>query len=150
MSFAGNWLYRTFETPLAYAGHERNFQAYVNTLTLAPRKSQSLLHFIVLGRRVDASSSAAERAAVEATATSLASNPQIGDLSTAEICSIANFDIAALSIPGFDHASCADPKDGRGRAAACAAPEEGQNCRQVRRRREDDRPVARATWKRVS
>jgi amidase len=107
MSFAGNWLYRTFETPLAYAGHERNFQAYVNTLTLAPRKSQSLLHFIVLGRRVDASSSAAERAAVEATATSLASNPQIGDLSAAEICSIANFDIAALSIPGFDQASCA-------------------------------------------
>ena len=36
MTFAGSWLYDTFHTPLAYSGHERNFQAYVNTLTLAP------------------------------------------------------------------------------------------------------------------
>jgi len=31
-TFAGSWLYDTFTTPLAYAGHERNFQAYVNAL----------------------------------------------------------------------------------------------------------------------
>lgn len=117
MTFAGNWLHGTFETPLAYSGHERNFQAYVNTLTLPPRTSRSLLHFIVLGRRVDASTSAGERASVEATATLLASNPPIGDLSTAEICSVANFDIAALSIPGFNHASCSDR-----RMAAVAQP----------------------------
>lgn len=108
MTFAGNWLYDTFDTPLAYAGHERNFQAYVNTLTLPPRTSRSLLHFIVIGRRVDASTSAAERAAVEGMAASLASSPPIGDLSSVEICSVANFDIAAMSIPGFDYASCAN------------------------------------------
>ena len=34
MTFAGNWLHDTFNNPLAYAGHEGNFQAYVNTLTL--------------------------------------------------------------------------------------------------------------------
>jgi amidase len=110
MTFAGNWLYDTFDTPLAYSGHERNFQAYVNTLTLAPRTSTSLLHFVVVGQRVDTATSAAERAAVEATAASLASSPPIGDLSTAEICSIANFDVAAMSIPGFNPASCADRK----------------------------------------
>ena len=110
MTFAGNWLYDTFQTPLAYSGHERNFQAYVNTLTLMPGTSRSLLHFVVLGRRVDEATSAAERATVEATAAMLAANPAIGDLSTAEICSVANFDIAALSIPGFDHASCRDRK----------------------------------------
>ncbi len=110
MTFAGNWLYDTFQTPLAYSGHERNFQAYVNTLTLAPRTSRSLMHFVVIGKRVDTTTSATERAAVEATATALAASPQIGDLSTAEICSIANFDIAALSIPGFNHAWCADRK----------------------------------------
>jgi amidase len=110
MTFAGSWLYDTFHTPLAYSGHERNFQAYVNTLTIPPGTSRSLLHFVVLGRRVDAATSAAERAAVEATATSLATGPPLGDLSTAEICSVANFDIAAISIPGFDYASCRDRK----------------------------------------
>ncbi len=110
MTVAGNWLHDTFNTPLAYSGHERNFQGYVNTLTVAPGTSQSLLHFLVLGRRVDAASSAAERALVEARAADLASNPPISDLSTAEICSIANFEIAAMSIPGFNSASCADAR----------------------------------------
>ena len=110
MTFAGSWLYDTFNTPLAYAGHERNFQAYVNTLTLPPRSSRSLVHFIVLGTRVDAATSATERAAVEATADGLASNPPIGDLSTAEICSVANFDVAALTIPGFNYAACSRKK----------------------------------------
>ncbi|HTM33063.1 MAG TPA: hypothetical protein VL263_17245, partial [Vicinamibacterales bacterium] len=110
MTFAGSWLYDTFHTPLAYSGHERNFQAYVNTLTLAPGRSRSLVHFIVLGRRVDATTSAAERAAVEATAASLATNPPLADLSTAEICSVANFDIASLAIPGFDDELCSSKK----------------------------------------
>ena len=110
MTFAGNWLYDSFDTPLAYSGHERNFQAYVNTLTLPPRTSRSLLHFIVLGRRVDAATSAAERAVVEGMAASLASNPPLGDLSAAELCSVANFDIAAMSVPGFNHASCSARK----------------------------------------
>ena len=34
MTFTGNWLYDTFNNPLAYGGHEGNFQAYVNTMTL--------------------------------------------------------------------------------------------------------------------
>ncbi|MFN8060411.1 MAG: amidase family protein [Vicinamibacterales bacterium] len=110
MTFAGNWLYDTFRTPLAYTGHERNFQAYVHTLTLSPQSTRSLVHFVVLGARVDASTSAAERAAVEAAAANLAASPAVGDLSTAEICSIANFDLAALTIPGFDYAACSRKK----------------------------------------
>ncbi|MBP7779108.1 MAG: amidase [Acidobacteria bacterium] len=106
MSFAGNWLHDTFETPLAYSGHERNFQAYVNTITLPPRTSRSLLHFVVLGQRVDEATSAAERAAVEATATALAMSPPIDDLSAAEICSVANFDLEALSAPELRRSSC--------------------------------------------
>jgi amidase len=110
MTFAGNWLYDTFRTPLAYTGHERNFPAYVHTLTLWPGRSRSLLHFIVLGRRVDEATSDAERAAVEGTAAMLAASPAVDDLSRAEICSIANFDLTAISIPGFDDASCRSRK----------------------------------------
>ena len=90
--FAGNWLHDTFATPLSYTGHEGNFQAYVNSITLPPGKSRSLLHFIVLGQRVNAASSAGVRAALEATAAALAASPELGGLTPGEICTIANFD----------------------------------------------------------
>src|SRR5262245_12697253 len=90
---AGNWLHDTFAAPLPSTGHEGNFQAYINAITLPPGKSRSLLHFIVLGQRVNASSSAGVRAAVEATATALAGSPEVGGLTPGEICTIVNFDI---------------------------------------------------------
>ena len=34
MTFTGNWLNDTFNEPFAVGGHEGNFQAYVNTLTI--------------------------------------------------------------------------------------------------------------------
>jgi amidase len=105
MSFAGDWLIDPFNRPLTYTGHEANFQAYVNTLTLNPGHSRSLLHFIVLGQMVNASSSPGVRAAVEATATQLAAAPIIADLSAAEICSIDNFDSTALMANGFNYYS---------------------------------------------
>src|SRR5207247_4960396 len=105
-TFAGNWLFDTFNTPLSYAGHEGNFQAYVNTITLQPGKTRSLLHFVVLGQMVTAALSAGVRAAVEATATSLAAAPEIGDLTLAETCSIDNFSVAALTAHGFNYADC--------------------------------------------
>ena len=106
MTFAGNWLLDSFNDPLVYTGHEANFQAYVNTLTIPPGKSRSLLHFIVLGPRVDATTSAAERAEIEATANDLAAAPDISGLTTAEVCTIRNFDVDALTAAGFDYDRC--------------------------------------------
>jgi amidase len=106
MTFAGNWLFDSFNNPLSYVGHEANFQAYVNTITLQPDSTRSVLHFVVLGQMVNSGSSAAVRAAVEATASSLAVAPEIGDLTLAEICSIDNFSVAALMASGFDYADC--------------------------------------------
>jgi amidase len=106
MTFAGNWLHDTFTSPLVYTGHEGNFQAYVNTITLQPGKTRSLLHFVVLGQMVTSASSASVRAAVEMTATELARAPEIGDLTSGEICSIENFNAAALSARGFNYAAC--------------------------------------------
>ncbi len=77
MTFTGNWLHDTFDNPLAYGGHEGNFQAYVNTLTLAPGAVKSLLHYVVLGQRVTRGDSAAERLKVEATASTLAAAPDL-------------------------------------------------------------------------
>jgi amidase len=106
MTFAGSWLFNTFNNPLTDVGHEANFQAYVNMITLQPDKTRSLLHFVVLGQMVTAASSAGVRAAVEATATSLAAGPDIGGLSLAEVCSIDNFSATALTAHGFDYADC--------------------------------------------
>jgi amidase len=55
---------------------------------------------------VNAASSAGVRAAVEATATGLANAPEIGDLTLAEVCSIDNFNLAAVRAHGFDYAEC--------------------------------------------
>lgn len=107
ITFAGNWLYDTFENPLVYSGHEGNFQAYVYTLTLGPGETRSLLHFVVAGARVNTTSSASVRASVEATAASLVMAPVVGDLTLAEVCSIVNFDLAAVTIPGFSVGDCA-------------------------------------------
>ena len=43
-------------------------------------------------------------------AASLATSPDISGLTTAEICSIANFDAAAISMGGFDRVSCGRKK----------------------------------------
>ena len=84
MTFAGDWLVDSFDTPLSYVGHEGNFQAYVNTMTIEPGATRSLLHFVVLGPMVNAASSASVRASVEATASSLAAEPVIDDLTLGE------------------------------------------------------------------
>src|SRR3954469_25536974 len=95
MTFTGNWLYDTFNNPLAAGGHEGNFQAYVNTLTIPAGASRSVLHFVVLGQRVTTATSAAERLKVEATASSLVGAPDLTGLSTAHVCSVDNFAIRA-------------------------------------------------------
>jgi amidase len=122
MTFAGNWLFDTFNNPLVYTGHEGNFQAYVNTLTLQPGKTRSVLHFVVLGQRVNDVSSAAVRAAVEATATGLAAAPEIGALTLAEVCSIDNFSIAALTAGGFNYADCVPTNKNRKALEVVQAP----------------------------
>jgi amidase len=110
LTFAGNWLDDPFNNPLSYNGHDRNFQAYVNTLTLPPGRSRSILHFVIPGSRVTAATSDTVRAVVEATADRLAAAPEISDLTAAEICSIVNFDIASMTIRGFNHEFCSNAK----------------------------------------
>ncbi len=106
MTFAGNWSFNTFDQPLTYSGHDANFQAYINSITLQPGETRSVLHFVVLGQMVNEASSASVRSAVEQTATRLAAAPELGDLTPAEICSIDNFSIAALTAHGFDNTVC--------------------------------------------
>lgn len=122
MTFAGNWRVNPFTNPLTYVGHDGNFQAYVNTITLQPGTTRSLLHFVVLGQMVNAASSAGVRAAVEVTASSLATAPEIGDLTLGEVCSIDNFNVAALTAHGFDYTDCTPAHKNRKALEVAQAP----------------------------
>ena len=126
MTFAGNWLHDTFNKPLAYSGHERNFQAYVNTLTLAPGESQSLaaLHRARpargrrdLGRRAGCGGGHRHGAGHE----SADQRPDGGrDLLGRE------FRHRPLPIPGFDDASCSDRRLARSRSRRCRTRRSGK------------------------
>lgn len=89
----GNWLRDTFTRPMGTEGHAANFPAYVNTLTIAPGHSASLLHFVVVGRPVTQESAQAELDVVSALAASLSADPDTGGLTRTEICSVVNLDL---------------------------------------------------------
>lgn len=93
-SFAGDWLDDPFRDPLAYSGHRRNFPAFVNVLGIPAHQSRSLLHFVVLGPRVNAVTASAVAERAEATAARLAAKPDLAGLTPAQICSIVNFSLA--------------------------------------------------------
>ncbi|WP_185995228.1 amidase [Nocardioides campestrisoli] len=96
---SGNWLRDTFERGYSATGHDRNYPAYVNTLTLAPGKSASLLRYVVVGSRVTAATAADERADVTDLAARLAEEPDLAGLSRLEVASIVNFDVPGTAQP---------------------------------------------------
>ena len=97
---SGNWLRDTFEQPYSAEGHAANYPAYVNTLTLTPGQSASLLHFVAVGNRVTAQTADAELAEVTEVAAALAAEPDLTGLSGAEVDSIANFEGVGSGTPG--------------------------------------------------
>jgi amidase len=89
---SGNWLRDTFSQEYSAKGHLANYPAYVNTLTLEPGESASLLHFVVVGTRVTADTVEAETAETAELASGLAAEPDLDGLSEDQVASIVNFD----------------------------------------------------------
>ncbi|WP_432501037.1 amidase [Kineococcus arenarius] len=102
----GNWLRETFTQPMGTEGHAANFPAYVNTLTLAPGQSASLLHFVVVGEPVTAQSADTELAEVSEVAADLAGAPDLEGLTRQEICSIVNFHRLSPADAGVEPGHC--------------------------------------------
>lgn len=104
----GNFLLDPFEAPLPTSGDAANHPGLVNTVTLEPGQSASLLRFVVTGmpegREVLGSTRPAgsEVEKVEDLADALAAMPDVDDLSRSELCSITNFDPGALGVVGSD------------------------------------------------
>jgi len=102
-----NFLRDSFNLPLSTVGHEANFQGYTHRLTLAPGETKSLAHFVVIGLSATVATVGPQVDAVRTSLQSLAAAPPLADLTTAEICSIQNFNVSGITIPGFAPADCA-------------------------------------------
>jgi amidase len=118
LSRTGNFLRGPFTNPLTTAGDEANHPALLTELNLEAGQSLSVLHFVVTklseSRPVSAGAPVpapgSQVAAVKATATQLTANPDMSGLSTAEICSLANYRVADIKVGGFDASDCSASK----------------------------------------
>ena len=120
ITFAGDWLVDPFGKPLTYTGHEAQFSSLREHHHAEPRP-----HGVAPALRCARSNGQRRprrrpsRPRWKRLPRSLAVAPEISDLTAAEVCSINNFDIAALTANGFDILQL-HGQDQRGRPAAGA------------------------------
>ncbi|UUY02728.1 amidase [Svornostia abyssi] len=119
-SFSGNFTgigvqqYNPFTTALPTSAPadplKDSFYGYKHTLTLQPGQTKSVLRFVVVGRGEKTSPSSTlpdpgtQIAAVKTGATDLAANPDLSGLPFADICTVANWNLASL--PSFNEGLC--------------------------------------------
>lgn len=89
----GNQQRDPFETPMATAGHEANFQGYVSTFTVRPRETLSLARFVTVG-----ATGTGSQAAAATQLTELAAKPDLAGLTTLERCTLRNWDRSLLGV----------------------------------------------------
>lgn len=92
----GNQVRNPFENVLPTTGHEANFHGYLRRIMLQPGETRSLVQFVVIGLRDTTATAGAQIQAVTTAAAGLAADPDLSGLSTAEICTIANWNLAAI------------------------------------------------------
>lgn len=102
-----------FDDDYSPTGSAQNNPGFVRHLTIEPGATASLLHYVYVGARGDTSD-------VTSTTASLAADPDLGTLSVDQVCTVANWDLAAL--PDFDPATCAGADPLRLPAAPLEAP----------------------------
>ncbi|MDW5594561.1 amidase family protein [Conexibacter stalactiti] len=105
--FSGTGQYQRdpFLTPLPTTGQQANFYGYNATLTLQPGETRSIARFVVVGRVETSGTAGQQVTAVNGAVAGLAAAPDFAGLSTAQICSLANWDLS--TVPGFNVADCA-------------------------------------------
>jgi amidase len=86
----GNQERNPFATPMATSGHEANFHGYIHRFTVPAGQTRSLAQFVHAGAPGDS-------AGVQSYLASAAGSPNFAGLNRAELCSLANWDLAALA-----------------------------------------------------
>ena len=88
-SRVGNQQLNPFEVDYVTTGSASNDPGFVNTLSIEPGTTESLLRYVVVGTRNDTT-------AIATTTTGLVTAPDISALSLDELCTVANWDPATL------------------------------------------------------
>lgn len=106
--------YDPFTTPLPTSSPadplKDSFYGYKHTLTLQPGQTKSVLRFVVVGRGEKTSPSSTlpdpgtQIAAVKTGATDLAATPDLSGIPFADMCTVANWNLASL--PSFNEGLC--------------------------------------------
>lgn len=97
----GNQQKDPFTTPLATSGNDANFYGFIHRLTIEPGHTKSLARYVLAGETGEAG--------LTQTADSLdqlAENPDLAELTPAQVCTLSNWDLSNLT--DFDSAACAD------------------------------------------
>jgi amidase len=111
----GNFLRDPFDNALVTDGSDAaNHYGFVNRISIPAKSTRSLVHFVITGlseSRATPSGGATPAAgsqltAVQTTAAALATSPALTDVPAAQICTIANFDLTAITVAGFDPTAC--------------------------------------------
>ena len=93
---AANQMREPFVNALPLTGHESNFHGYLRRLTIQPGQTRSLAHFVVIGLRDTAATNGAQIAATTSAASTLAATPDFSGVPTAQLCALANWNLAAI------------------------------------------------------
>lgn len=99
----GNQERNPFDTAMATDGHESNFYGYVSSLTVKPNETKSLVSYVYIGLNDSTSLTVAEDKLDK-----LSANPDFSDLSSAEICTIDNWNVKKVA--GVHPSTCAKVK----------------------------------------
>ncbi|HWJ84058.1 MAG TPA: amidase, partial [Cellulomonas sp.] len=102
-----------FTVDYTTTGSKANNPGFVNSLTVAPGTTQSLVRFVVVGARGDTTN-------IQTTTAALAATPDFSSLSPDELCTVTNWDLTAVS--SFNPAVCAGAEPLQLPAAPVEAP----------------------------
>jgi len=102
-----------FTADYATTGSRANNPGFVNSLTIAPGTTRSLMRFVVVGARGDSTT-------IQSTTSALALAPDFSSLSPDELCTVSNWDLTAVS--SFSPAVCAGAQPLELPAAPVEAP----------------------------
>ncbi|WGL51814.1 amidase family protein [Nocardioides sp. BP30] len=90
-SHLGNQQLDPFTSTYSTTGSASNNPGFVQTLTIQPGATSSLLHYVVVGAQGDTST-------ISTTTAALATAPKVGNLSVDELCTVANWDRTSLGL----------------------------------------------------
>lgn len=95
----GNQQKNPFTTPLATSGNDANFYGFIHSLTIEPGETKSLARYVLVGQTGEAGVASTVTALGE-----LTTQPDVTNLSEAQICTISNWDLSAIA--GVDVDAC--------------------------------------------